>query len=72
MSKSKLNFAKRVTVRLTPKHDSDGAVSQKRIEVLAETNKHQLKIDRSCFTKTDQEKEELRIEKAHWKKLQSV
>jgi hypothetical protein len=72
MSKVKLHFATRVSTKLTPKHDTEGSASQQRVAVLAEINKHKVNIDRSVFSKSDKEKEELRIEKAHYRKLQRI
>jgi len=69
MSKQKLNFAKRVTVKLTPKHDGDGSVAQKRMELQTSINKNQINIDRSCFVKSDVEKEELKVAKKHHKAI---
>jgi hypothetical protein len=72
MSKLKLRFAQRINVKLTPKHDTDGAASNQRLMVLAETNKYQLNIDRASFSKTPKEKEEVRTAKLHYRKLQSL
>jgi len=43
------------------------SVSPKRAEVQAEINQNKVDIDYSVFEKTDKEKDELRIEKAHYK-----
>ena len=72
MSKLKLGFSQRINVKLTPKHDTDGSASNQRLIVLAETNKHQLNIDRASFSKTLKEKEEVRTAKLHYRKLQSL
>lgn len=69
MSKTKLNFAEKVRPMLSAKSDSDGSRAQQRAIIQAEINSRPVSIDRSVFQKTEQEKEELRIEKAHWKKL---
>lgn len=72
MSKSKLNFATRVSNMITVKSDNNGAHNAQRAIVQSAVNANQVKIDRSVFVKTASEKEELRIEKAHWKKMNSL
>jgi hypothetical protein len=42
------------------------SVSPKRAEVQAEINKYKVDIDSSVFSKTQAEKDELKIEKAHY------
>lgn len=72
MSKQKLNFAKRVTVRLTPKHDGDGSVAQKRAELSVLINANKVNIDRACFINSDEEKKELKRVKSLHKELQAI
>jgi hypothetical protein len=69
MSKLKLNFATRVNVAGVERSNNNGAQNVERAKVQAMINANPLVIDRSVFEKTEQEREELRIEKAHWKKL---
>lgn len=69
MSKLKLNFATRVNVAVTERNNNNGAQLVERAKVQAMINSNPLVINRSMFRKTEQEREELRIEKAHWKKL---
>lgn len=64
----KLYFAERVTVYGLTKTDSMGAAVEGRARLQSEIQRP-LIIDRSVFKKTEQEKLELKIEKAHWKKL---
>lgn len=64
----KFNFAERVTVYGLTKTDSMGAAVEGRTRLQSEIQRP-LVIDRSAFKKTDKEKLELKIEKAHWKKL---
>jgi len=66
----KLNFATRVTVAGIQRSDTTGSAVNERNRLQAEINSHPVKIDRSVFQKTEHEKEELKIEKAHWKKMQ--
>jgi hypothetical protein len=66
----KLNFATRVTVAGVQRGDSTGSAVNERNRLQAEINSHPIKIDRSVFQKTEHEREELKIEKAHWKKMQ--
>jgi hypothetical protein len=42
------------------------SVSPKRAEVQAEINKYKVDLDSSVFSKTQAEKDELKIEKAHY------
>ena len=65
----KLNFATRVTVAGIQKSDVSGAAVSERNRLQTEINNHLVKIDKSVFEKTDKERIELKIEKAHWKKL---
>lgn len=65
----KLNFATRVTVAGIQRGDTSGAAVAERAKLQAEINSHPVKIDKSVFQKTDKEKLELKIEKAHWKRL---
>lgn len=37
-----------------------------------EINENKLNIDRACFTKTDEEKQDLKAAKKHWKKMQAA
>lgn len=64
----KLNFATRVSVAVLQRGDSTGSAVNERNRLNAETNSRQVTIDKTVFQKTDKEREELRIEKAHWKK----
>jgi hypothetical protein len=66
----KLNFATRITVAVLQRGDTTGSAVNERNRLQAEINNHPIKIDRSVFKKTEHEKEELKIEKAHWKKMQ--
>lgn len=65
----KLNFATRVTVAGIQRADVSGAAVAERTRLQAEINNRPVRIDKSVFKKTEQEKLELKIEKAHWKKL---
>lgn len=65
----KLNFATRVTVAGIQRGDTSGAAVAERARLQAEINNHPVKIDKSVFKKTESERLELKIEKAHWKKL---
>lgn len=64
----RLHFAERVTVYGLTKTDSMGAAVEGRTRLQSEIQRP-LIIDRTVFEKTDKEKLELKIEKAHWKKL---
>jgi hypothetical protein len=64
----KLNFATRVSVAVLQRGDSTGSAVNERNRLNAEVNSRPVKIDKSVFQKTEHEKEELKIEKAHWKK----
>jgi hypothetical protein len=64
----KLNFATRVSVAVLQRGDSTGSAVNERNRLNAEINSRPITIDKSVFQKTDKEREELRIEKAHWKK----
>jgi hypothetical protein len=65
----KLNFAQRITVR-TVKTNSGNNFASERAKVNSEINAKETKlnIDRECFKKSEHDKRELKIEKAHWKK----
>lgn len=63
-----LNFATRVSVAVLQRGDSTGSAVNERNRLQAEVNSRPVTIDRTVFRKTDAEREELRIEKAHWKK----
>lgn len=65
----RLNFATRVTVAGIQRADVSGAAVAERTRLQAEINNRPVNIDRTVFEKTDKEKAELKIEKAHWKKL---
>ena len=69
MSKLKTNFAEKVRPILSAKTDSSNSYSNERARVQAEINSRPVSIDRTVFQKSETEKEELRIEKAHWKKM---
>ena len=60
----KTHFAKRVILADGHRIISE-SVSPKRAEVQAEINKYKVDIDHSAFEKTQAEKDELKIEKAH-------
>ena len=64
----KLNFATRVSVAVLQRGDSTGSAVNERNRLQSEVNSRPVTIDRTVFQKTDKEREELRIEKAHWKK----
>lgn len=68
----KLNFATKVTVARVQRSDMSSSASAERMKLQAEINSRPVKIDRSVFIKSDAEKAELKIEKAHWKKLMSI
>lgn len=65
----KLNFATRVTVAASAKADSSNMYANERAKVQAQTNSRQLVLDRTVFTKTDVEKQELKNAKFRWKRL---
>lgn len=65
----KLNFATRVTVAASAKSDSSNMYANERSKVQAQTNSRQLVLDRTVFTKTDLEKQELKNAKSRWKRL---
>jgi hypothetical protein len=67
MSKTKTHFAVRVPLRTTrvPNNENQ-ANAQKRAEVQAEINSHKINIDRSTFSKTQHEKDELKLAKLRW------
>lgn len=67
MSKEKLNFAQRVSVKITPRDVSNSGANQARVELSAAINKHKVDIDRACFKKTDSERHELKVAKHLWK-----
>jgi len=62
----KTHFATKVVITDGQRMVSNHA-SPKRAEVQAEVNSHKVDIDYSVFEKTQEEKNELRIEKAHYK-----
>lgn len=70
MSKGKLNFATRVTSVISSKTDKSGMNNSERIKVQALVNSRPVVIDRSVFQKTDLEREELKLAKARWNRLQ--
>jgi len=65
---NKLNFATRISVAVLQRGDSTGSAVNERNRLNAEVNSRPVKIDKSVFQKTEHEKAELKIEKAHWKK----
>jgi hypothetical protein len=67
----KLNFATRITVATASKSDSSNMFNSERTKVQALVNSAPVTIDRTVFSKTDAEKQELKNVKSHWKKLQS-
>ena len=70
MSNNKLNFATRVTSVISSKTDKSGMNNSERIKVQALVNSRPVMIDRSVFQKTDLEREELKLAKARWNRLQ--
>lgn len=58
MSKLKLNFATRVTTLVRPKSQTE--FNSEKAKIQAETNSRKLVLDRSVFTKTEDEKEALK------------
>ena len=70
MSNNKLNFATRVTSVISSKTDKSGMNNSERIKVQALVNSRPVVIDRSVFQKTDLEREELKLAKARWNRLQ--
>ena len=70
MSNNKLNFATRVTSVISSKTDKSGMNNSERIKVQALVNSRPVMIDRSVSQKTDLEREELKLAKARWNRLQ--
>jgi hypothetical protein len=70
MSNNKLNFATRVTSVISSKTDKSGMNNSERIKVQALVNSKPVVIDRSVFQKTDLEREEVKLAKARWNRLQ--
>lgn len=70
MSNNKLNFATRVTSFISSKTDKSGMNNSERIKVQALVNSRPVVIDKSVFQKTDLEREELKLAKARWNRLQ--
>ena len=68
----KLNFATRVSVATTAKADSSNMYANERVKVQAQTNSRQLVLDKSVFSKTDLEKQELKNAKSRWKRLNGL
>lgn len=68
----KLHFAQRVTIAIAAKSDSSNMFGSERAKVQALVNSAPVTIDRSCFVKTDLEKQELKNAKSHWKRLQVI
>ena len=68
----KLHFAQRVTVATTAKSDSSNMFGSERTKVQALINSAPVTIDRSCFVKTDLEKQELKNAKSDWKRLGAI
>lgn len=62
-----IHFATRVSVKLVPKAEAGNSANSLRQELQTQINKHKVSVDRSAFSKTDVEKEELKIAKAKWK-----
>jgi len=58
-----LNFATRITVRGTMKSDVSASATDKRNQVQAEVNSRPVIIDKSVFSKSEFEKEELKLAK---------
>ena len=70
MSNNKLNFATRVTSVISSKTDKSGMNNSERIKVQALVNSRPVVIDRSVFQKTDLEREEVKLAKTRWNRLQ--
>lgn len=70
MSNNKLNFATRVTSFISSKTDKSAMNNSERIKVQALVNSRPIVIDRSVFQKTDLEREEVKLAKARWERLQ--
>lgn len=68
----KLNFATKITVATIQRGDSSGSAVNEGNRLNAEINSKSINIDKSVFRKTDKERIELKIEKAHWKKKQKA
>lgn len=68
----KLNFATRVTVARVQRSDASASAVTERTKLQAEINSRPVIIDKSVFRKSDAEKAELKIEKAHWKRKMSI
>lgn len=63
-----IGFAQRVTVvgNIIDKTTKNEFFNSKRLEVIKEINQNKIEIDRSCFVKTQEEKDELRrVKKEH-------
>jgi hypothetical protein len=67
----KLHFATKVTVARVQRSDASSSAAE-RTKLQAEINSRPVTIDRSVFRKSDAEKAELKIEKAHWKRKMSI
>jgi|LauGreDrversion2_3_1035106.scaffolds.fasta_scaffold417402_1 hypothetical protein len=67
MSKEKLNFAQRVSVKITPRDVSNSGANQARIELFNAINKHKVEINKAEFVKTESEKHQLKVAKHLWK-----
>ena len=70
MGNNKLNFATRVTSFISSKTDKSAMNNSERIKVQALVNSRPIVIDRSVFQKTDLEREEVKLAKARWERLQ--
>jgi hypothetical protein len=65
-----INFATRVSVKLVPKAEAGNSANALRQELHTLINKHKIAIDFTVFSKTEVEKEELKVAKAKWKLAQ--
>lgn len=61
------NNTTKVTVKMVPRSNDDNSNLRARAEVQAEINSYKVSIDRTVFTKTKAEKEELKRLKSQWK-----
>ncbi len=65
-----INFATRVSVKLVPKAEAGNSANSLRQELNTQINANKICIDKSVFSKTEVEKQELKIAKAKWKAAQ--
>lgn len=64
-----VNFATRVRVKMIPKETENGAYLSKRKEIQEEINHPRTKVnlDRSCYQKTEWERQQVKQAKQEWK-----